>query len=332
MQQAAQFYTLKIGSKNGLIAEKETQMYHNVEMENTLVLGAGELGLALLRSLAPRLQKTGTPLSVLVTPQSLVSPTPMQALRQRELDALGVQLLPFDLVGRSNADLIALLGQFHTVINCTGFVAGPGTQMRLTEAAIAAGVRRYFPWQFGVDYDVIGKGSGQGVFDEQYDVRRLLRSQSGTEWVIVSTGMFTSFLFDPTTGLVDFETGTVRGLGTWETKVTVTTPEDIGRLTTDILLQQPRIRNQVVFVASDTVSYGQLADIVDEVTGRVFTRELLSRDMLAVQLQQQPDDVMLRYRAAFALGTGMWWDKAGTYNAQQGIATTDIRAWLTTRQ
>lgn len=307
-------------------------MKHNVEMENTLVLGAGELGLALLRSLAPRLQKTGTPLSVLVTPQSLVSPTPMQALRQRELDAMGVQLLPFDLVGRSNADLIALLGQFHTVINCTGFVAGPGTQMRLTEAVLAAGVRRYFPWQFGVDYDVIGKGSGQPVFDEQYDVRGLLRSQTGTEWVIVSTGMFTSFLFEPTTGLVDFETGTVRGLGTWETKVTVTTPEDIGRLTTNILLQQPRIRNQVVFVASDTVSYGQLADIVDQVTGRVFTRELLSRDMLATQLAQQPDDVMLCYRAAFALGTGMWWDKASTYNAQKGIATTDIRAWLTTRR
>jgi len=244
---------------------------------------------------------------------------------------MGVQLLPFDLAGRSNADLIALLGQFHTVINCTGFVAGAGTQTRLTEAAIAARVRRYFPWQFGVDYDVIGKGSGQPVFDEQYDVRGLLRSQTGTEWVIISTGMFTSFLFEPSTGLVDFEAGIVRGLGTWETKVTVTTPEDIGRLTTEILLQQPRIRNQVVFVASDTVSYGQLADIVDEVTGHVFERELLSREKLATQLVQQPGDVMLRYRAAFALGDGMWWDKATTYNAQKGIPTTDVRAWLAAR-
>src|SRR5450830_527425 len=306
-------------------------MKHNVEMENTLVLGAGELGLAVLRSLAPRLQKTGTPLSVLVTPQSLVSPTPMQALRQRELDAMGVQLLPFDLVGCSNADLIALLGQFHTVINCTGFVAGPGTQMRLTEAVLAARVRRYFPWQFGVDYDVIGKGSGQPVFDEQYDVRGLLRSQTGTAWVIISTGMFTSFLFEPGTGLVDFDAGIVRGLGTWETRVTVTTPEDIGRLTTDILLQQPRIRNQVIYVASDTVSYGQLADIVEDVTGRPFERELLSREKLALQLAQQPDDVMLRYRTAFARGDGMWWDKASTYNAQNGIPTTDVRAWLAAR-
>ncbi|MBB5606908.1 MULTISPECIES: aromatic alcohol reductase [unclassified Janthinobacterium] len=307
-------------------------MENNTEMENTLVLGAGELGMAVLRSLAPRLQTTQTPLSVLVTPQSLVSPTPMQLVRQRELDATGVQLLPFDLAGRSNADLIALLGQFHTVINCTGFVAGAGTQTRLTQAAIAARVRRYFPWQFGVDYDVIGKGSGQPVFDEQYDVRGLLRSQTGTEWVIISTGMFTSFLFEPGTGLVDFDAGLVRGLGTWETRVTVTTPEDIGRLTTDILLQQPRIRNQVIYVASDTVSYGQLADIVEDVTGRPFERELLSREKLALQLAQRPDDVMLRYRTAFARGDGMWWDKAATYNAQNGIPTTDVRAWLAARQ
>ncbi len=27
------------------------------------------------------------------------------------------------------------------------------------------GARRYFPWQFGVDYDIVGRGSGQPAFD-----------------------------------------------------------------------------------------------------------------------------------------------------------------------
>jgi len=67
----------------------------------------------------------------------------------------------------------------------------------LARAVLDAGVRRYVPWQFGVDYDVIGRGSAQDLFDEQLDVRDALRSQSGTEWVIISTGMFTSFLFEP---------------------------------------------------------------------------------------------------------------------------------------
>jgi hypothetical protein len=61
--------------------------------------------------------------------------------------------------------------RFRTVVNCTGFVAGPGTQLRITRAVLAAGVNRYFPWQFGVDYDIVGRGSGQPVFDEQHGVR-----------------------------------------------------------------------------------------------------------------------------------------------------------------
>lgn len=301
---------------------------HKMNIENMLVLGAGELGMAVLRHLAPRRKSALSPLAVLVSPKSLECPTPKQEQSYCELRALGVHLLPFDLIGRANEDLIAVFSQFHTVINCTGFVAGPGTQIRLTEAALTAGVRRYFPWQFGVDYDVIGKGSGQPVFDEQYDVRGLLRSQSKTEWVIVSTGMFTSFLFEPTTGLIDFDADIVRGLGSWETRVTVTTPDDIGRLTTEILLEQPRIRNQVVFVASDTVSYGQLATIVEDVTGRIFQRDLLTKEKLSAELAQHPEDVMARYRTAFALGHGMWWDKAITYNAQKGIPTMDIKTWL----
>jgi hypothetical protein len=44
---------------------------------------------------------------------------------------------------------------------------------------LSAGVKRYLPWQFGVDYDVIGRGSAQTLFDEQFDVRDLLRGQRG---------------------------------------------------------------------------------------------------------------------------------------------------------
>ena len=138
------------------------------------------------------------------------------------LRALDVALVPFDLAQRSEEELVALLRPFDTVINCTGFVAGPRTQLRLTRAVLAAGVRRHIPWQFGVDYDIVGKGSGQPVFDEQFDVRGMLRGQYRTEWIIISTGMFTSFLFEKTAGIVDLDAGIVRGLGSWATQVTVT--------------------------------------------------------------------------------------------------------------
>jgi hypothetical protein len=56
----------------------------------------------------------------------------------------------------SVAELAAAFGRYDTVVSCLGFAAGPGTQRKLTEAALAAGVRRYLPWQFGVDYDLVG--------------------------------------------------------------------------------------------------------------------------------------------------------------------------------
>lgn len=303
---------------------------HEMPAGAILVLGAGELGMAVLRHLAPRCQALARPLAVLVSSRSPQAPDAAHARKQAALAALGVQVLPFDLLGDSDAGLVALLRPFDTVLNCTGFVAGPGTQTRITGAALAAGVRRYFPWQFGVDYDVVGTGSGQPVFDEQYAVRQQLRAQSATEWVVVSTGMFTSFLFEPAFGLVAFGEGgdVVRGLGSWETRLTVTTPDDIGRLTAAIVLETPAIRNRVVYLASDTVSYGQLADIVEEVAGRPFRRELLTPQRLAADLASHPADGMARYRIAFARGDGMWWDKASTYNAQRGIPTQDVRSWL----
>lgn len=299
-----------------------------VDIEHMLVLGAGQLGMAVLRELAPRRRNAETPLTVLISPKSLDSPNELDKQSRAELLELGVELLPFDLSACTAEELADVFRQFRTVINCTGFVAGPGTQMKVTHAALATGVHRYFPWQFGVDYDIVGKGSGQPVFDEQYDVRALLRSQDRTEWVIVSTGMFTSFLFEPAFGVVDFNTRTVHGLGTWDTKVTVTTPEDIGRLTTEIVLEQPRIANQIIYIASDTLSYATLADIVDDTTHSEFKRELLTQERLNDALARHPDDVMARYRTAFALGDGMWWDKALTYNERRSIPTTDTRSWL----
>ncbi|WP_298728571.1 aromatic alcohol reductase [uncultured Ferrovibrio sp.] len=301
-----------------------------VDLRDILVLGAGQLGMAVLRALAPRIRTAKQPLTVLIAPQVLSSPSEQDAKNLAELRALGVELIGFDL-NSDEADLTALFRRFRTVVNCTGFVAGPGTQLRITRAVLAAGVKRYFPWQFGVDYDIVGRGSGQPVFDEQYEVRELLRAQQGTEWVIVSTGMFTSFLFEPAFDVVNLDRGTIHGLGSWDTKVTVTTPEDVGKLTTEILLTEPRIANEVVFVAGDTISYGRLAEVVERVTGRTFEKTEWTLDKLRADLAAAPTDVMTRYRAAFALGDGMWWDKSKTFNEKRNLKVKDVEEYLQER-
>ena len=290
--------------------------------DSILVLGAGELGLPVLRNLA----RGDAAISVLLRPSALGSDDPGKQRDLAELRALGVDFVLGDLAD-PDTDLAALFADFETVIVCTGFVGGPGFQLALARAALDAGVKRYFPWQFGVDYDAIGRGSAQDSFDEQLDVRDLLRAQDRTDWVIISTGMFTSFLFEPSFGVVNLEENVVHALGSWETAVTVTTPEDIGVLTAQICFAQPPINNRVVYTAGDTVTYAQLADIVDSVTGRTVRRVEWSVPHLQDELAQDPDDDLKKYRAVFAQGRGVSWDAGETFNAERGIAVTGVEQW-----
>lgn len=287
-----------------------------------LVLGAGELGMAVLQALAASAASHTTRLAVLLRPASLQSAT------AQTLQALGIELLAGDLQNDSQTTLAARFAPFATVICCTGFAAGLGTQRKLAQAAIEGGVQRYVPWQFGVDYDVIGRGSPQDTFDEQLDVRDLLRGQQGTQWLIISTGMFTSFLFEPSFGVVDLPNNIVHALGDWNTAVTVTTPEDIGQLTAQIVLAEPPLSNQVIFTAGDTLTYGQLADTVDAVLGMTLEREPWSVPFLLAELAKAPDDNLKKYRAVFAQGNGVAWDPAVTFNAQHQVAVTSVESWI----
>ena len=293
-----------------------------------LVLGAGELGMAVLRSLAGRAALfPGTTLTVLLRPSTITSHDPDKQRDITELQTLGVKFLPGDLVAASTIELADHFRGFHTVIGCTGFVAGRSIQRKLARAALDAGVKRYFPWQFGVDYDVIGRGSAQDLFDEQLDVRDLLRSQDRMEWVIVSTGMFTSFLFEPSFGVVDLAQKTIHALGSWGTAVTVTTPKDIGALTAEIVFAEPRIVNSVVYTAGDTVTYERLADIVDSVLGRKVRRVEWSVPVLKDELAKDPNDPIKKYRVVFAEGRGVSWEVGKTFNAQRGIEVLDVERW-----
>lgn len=85
--------------------------------------------------------------------------------------------------------------------------------------------------------------------------------------------------------------------------MTVTSPADIGRLTTEIYLHQPRIINEVIFVAGETTSYGKLAETVERVTNQTFAKDVLTLPTLLDELHLNPGDPMLRYRAAFARET-----------------------------
>jgi len=294
-----------------------------------LIIGAGELGMPVLRNVARRARDVkGATVSVLLRESTLSSQVPEKQRNVAEIRSLGIEIVHGDLVKNTIDELAALFAQYDTVIGCTGITAGIETPMKVAKAALEAKLRRYFPWQFGVDFEVIGRGSPQDIFDSQLDVRELLRFQDETEWVIISTGMFMNYLFEPDVGMVDLENDTVNALGSLDTTVTVTTPKDIGSLTAEILFDEPRIRNEILYLAGDTVTYGELADTLAAVLERPFKRTEWSVPFLLEQLAGDPDNMTAKYRAVFAQGRGVAWDKNQTFNARRGIPVTNVRDWI----
>ncbi|WP_349427819.1 aromatic alcohol reductase [Microbacterium sp. LWS13-1.2] len=282
-----------------------------------------------LRNVARRARDVeGATVSVLLRPSSLSSTAPEKRRDIAEIRSLGVEIVQGDLVECSIDELASVFANYDTVIGCTGFAAGIETPMKVAHAALGAKIPRYFPWQFGVDFEVIGRGSPQDIFDSQLDVRELLRSQDETEWVIISTGVFMNYLFEPGSGMVDLPNDTVNALGGLDTAVTVTTPEDIGVLTAEILFTEPRIRNEIVYLAGDTITYGELADTLEAVLERPFERVEWTVPLLLDELADDPDNMTKKYRAVFAQGRGVAWDKADTFNARRAVPVTTLRNWI----
>lgn len=320
--------------------------------QNILVIGAGELGHQVLRFLAQHPKHQAITVSVLLRPASpSLSPNDPKQKKLDSLQQLGIHIVPADIVKDNEQALSSIFARYDTIISCTGFVSGRGTQVKLTRAVLSSATgrtrtTRYIPWQFGVDYDIIGRGSAQDVFDEQLDVRDMLRSSSlqtktNLQWTIISTGMFTSFLFEPSFGVVDLENTSICALGSWENRVTLTTPADIGRITAEIVLNESQSESatassspdsdpdsgKVLFIGGDTISYAELAALVERIVQKPFHRSLLTVEDARNALARDPGNALLKYQIVFGQGRGVWWDLEGTWNWQRGMRAMTAAEW-----
>lgn len=300
--------------------------------QSILLLGAGELGSAIL-----------TPLSTYLNIKITVAVR--DPSRYASLECEKTSLTTLSLTDLSVEELATAFTPFDIIIGCSGFGMPAGSQMKIAKATLAAGKQRivagkrairYFPWQWGVDYDITGDANGtMELFGEQLSVRNLLRAQaaeSGVNWTIVSTGIFMSFLFESYWGVVELggEGVVVRALGSWENRVTVSTVEDIGLIAARIVCaseSELETKDKIVYMAGETISYTRLAEVVEIVLGKKVRRELWSVGHLKEELKQDPDSLVKKYRVVFAEGNGVSWSGEKTVNRILGIQVTDVETW-----
>ena len=298
-----------------------------------LILGAGELGLAILKSLTsnPRYSQDGTPVTVMLRPSSVNSSEPEKKKQLHQIRDLGVSIVSGNTEEDSESRLSDTFAPFGTVIHAGGMTAPPGVQTKITKAVLKAGVGLYIPWQFGVDYDIIGPTGGFGLFAEQYSIRELLRSQSETKWIIVSNGIFTSFIFEDLWGVVKkLDDGKVKvtALNTWDDWITATDAKDIGRCTAELVLNDDEPRNQAVYIAGDTLTYHEFADVIESETGKDVVRDVWPLANLKEKARQDPDNKLRKYHVAFSEGKGLSWPKEKSWNVERGMEMQDVAGWI----
>jgi len=303
-----------------------------------LVLGAGELGTAIATSLLshPAYDVSTTSLTFVVRPATLKSLESGSATdRTKALETFrtkGVLFAAADLVADSEQSLAELFRKYNIVIHAGAMTLPEGTQLKVTRSALAAGVDEYIPWQWGVDYDAIGKSGGLGLFAEQCDVRNLLRAQSTTKWFILSCGVFMSFLFEDFWGVVvrneQGEINGVRALGALDHNITASTVEGIARCNAELVLVDTQERNKAVYIACDTMRYDEFADLIERVVGREVKRDVWTTDWLREQAEKEPEDKLWKYRVVFSEDIGLAWGLKGTYNERKGIGMEGIEAYM----
>ena len=293
--------------------------------QSILLLGAGELGTAVITSLTKHPLLGSSTLTVLLRAKS-----PTTTERDALLTSLASQntnVIYANIATASIDQLVDIFSGYDIIVGCSGMTYPSGTQVKIAQVVLQAGVSLYLPWQFGMDYDVIGRDSSQDLFTEQLDVRGLLRAQDRTRWVIVSTGLFMTFLFNPSFGVVSKDKDTVTALGSWDDLITVTAPQDIGTVVADVVLG-PACVSGVIHVAGETVSYDKIAGYVEEATEKKVVRILVTKEQAVEEVKKDPGNGMKKYRAVFAEGRGVAWKVEGTWNWKREMRLSGIRQFL----
>ncbi|KAM3425045.1 hypothetical protein BST61_g7013 [Cercospora zeina] len=108
-----------------------------------LILGLGELGQEVVKSLATHPQRHNVKVAVLLRSK--------KPEHEAQLQQWAVEPVLGDVNENTQQMLADTFAPFHTLICCTGMYSPPSTQIKIAKAALAAGVKRYFPWQFGID-------------------------------------------------------------------------------------------------------------------------------------------------------------------------------------
>ena len=278
----------------------------------TLVVGTGTVGGSILRAIASPDFRGRLSGAALIRPSSLLDAA--KAAKIRSLELLGVEVVSGDC-DDPTAELAERLRGFHTVISAVGGSGFKQSQLNLLEACKQAGVQRFIPSEFSVDTEAAGEGHALArLYREKRYIAEALKA-SELDYLQVVPGLFGELLLSPFGG-VDIANLVVTAPYSFDTRVTFTAKPDIGRITAALLLSD--VHRSRVRISGDTMSYGQIADTIERLTGKSVQRKVWTAKEIDAAIAESGEAGSVRAELAKFLGEGRaaWWEPTSAWNGQ----------------
>ncbi|KAI0543524.1 NmrA-like family protein [Xylaria curta] len=215
--------------------------------------------------------------------------------------------------------IVAFQGQ-DVVINCIATFSVKD-QFRMVDAAISAGVQRYVPSEFGLNYMRPEAQALNSVFAEKGKLQAYLRAKAEEgkiEWMSVSCGIWLTWGAENNfVGLHALE----RRFVFWDDGTgyfSCTTKENTAAALLEALKIPEETKNMTIYLSDFAITQKQLLDAVERIQGVKYTTETINSDDLIKENQEaarQGDEV-----ATFALiQTGFATGKYGGHLEKEGV-------------
>ncbi|GAB3317201.1 hypothetical protein GCM10027299_08330 [Larkinella ripae] len=240
-----------------LSGTEKSSLYPSSEPKTIILAGAtGQLG----RSIARYLRQAGAPVRALVRPGK-TSPA-VTALRELGASIVEVDFNDAAALTRACAGgfcVVSALSGLHDVI--------VEAQTRLLQAAVAAGVPRFIPSDYCIDYTRLPAGSNRNL-----DLRREFRArldQAPIAATSILNGMFTDLLTGPAP-LIQFGLNRIIYWGDADQPMDFTTTDNTAAFTATAALESATPR--FLRIAGEVATIRTLQKAASEATGRKFRR------------------------------------------------------------
>ncbi|KAF1843164.1 isoflavone reductase family protein [Cucurbitaria berberidis CBS 394.84] len=236
-------------------------------IENVLLIGNWELCLTIINALfLPTAQPENLPyrVTVLTYPSQtldLPSQVPQSTVQHKKSD--------FSFESLQSA----FVGQDLVISTTAG--GDSDLQIRIIDAAVAAGVRRFIPREFGHDtlnkaiQARISKYAGQAkVIDH---IKKASNAQPGFEWVGIATGYtLDTNLISGDLGLdMEWHSATIHGIGT--EPFAASSLERVGQIVASVISHWEDVKNQYIYAAGVVTSAIEVLRSAEKATSQEWT-------------------------------------------------------------